>query len=80
MAGRFDEVLRHRGCKPVISPLTIDLDPKLEEFSVDARCAPQWVGDAGCAVRPTVGWRRSCPERADEYRVASAAGHREVLT
>src|ERR1041385_2183713 len=34
--GSFDHVLGHRGLA--------DADPELEEFTVDPRCTPQWIG------------------------------------
>ena len=40
--GRRSPPSRHLFCNGRLA----DLDSKLEEFSVDPRCAPQWVGDA----------------------------------
>src|SRR6266849_5678694 len=40
--GRRSPPSRHVFCNGCLA----DLDSKLEEFSVDPRCAPQWVGDA----------------------------------
>src|ERR1700674_5701287 len=40
--GRRSPPSRHVFCNGRLA----DLDSKLEEFSVDPRCAPQWVGDA----------------------------------
>jgi len=48
-----------------------DLDSKLEEFSVDPRCA-----HSGLAMLMAMLMSRT----NYEYRVASSTGHREVLT